>query len=310
MAKIGPGAFKGSDYRPDVRNPLPGLYRARVENNRDPEKIGRVQIRVPQLHGILDDPDGFIKTEDLPWATPGIFAAAAYDMGQFLVPHVGTIVWVAFEAGDPNRPVYFGGIPSTGGNGKQMNHIGNYPKDGHPDYMGPWTAPTEGDAPKEIYTGRSANQDITRGVIFKSPKGHAIYYDDTDGKESFTIVDRAGQVIQLYCPVPVGDNKANAKRRGNKSALNDTQLKEASTAYIMLKSSELIIKQAKSHVKIEPNKVTVKSEDIHGNVADITVTPTTIRLSAKNVKITADSSITLNAPSVTANGEDLSVDKT
>lgn len=75
-----------------------GLYRATVTNNVDPLQIGRVMVEIP------DAPD-------LPpssWAMP--CAPLAGDrMGVFVVPPVGAGVWVQFEAGDVDRPVWMGG---------------------------------------------------------------------------------------------------------------------------------------------------------------------------------------------------------
>jgi hypothetical protein len=253
--QFGPGSFKGGDSRPDTRNPLPGFYRARVEFNRDPMKIGRIKVRIPQLHGVMEDKSMSVQVSQLPWAHPGDFIAAANDMGQFIVPHVGTYVWVAFEQGDPTKPIYFGGIPSTGGNKKRMNDVGgDIPKDKHPDYMsGHWYAPTDGDAPDDVYDGRQGTQDVTRGVVFKSPKGHTIMYDDTDGQEELTLIDRSGQVIKMYAPVSKNDNTGNYNRRGNKRADKGTQVNK--DGYILLQSGN-------STIKIENGKITLSADRV------------------------------------------------
>jgi len=283
--EISPQMYKGGEYRPNSRNPLPGFYRGRVEYNRDPLKLGRVKVRVPQLHGFPDD-EGAIPTSALPWASPGIFIGAGYDMGQFIVPHVGTFVWVSWEEGDPDKPIYFGGIPSTGGQPKVMNHIGDIPKDNHPDYMsGPWYAGTDGDAPKDVYLGRSATQDVTRGVIFKSPKGHTILYDDTDGAEAFAIIDRVGQIIKFICPVSVNDNKANASRRGVASATNENQLAKSPGAKIVIKSGNLSQLNGSSVIEISPGKILLQSKDSDGNVSTIEITPKRILIDSPLVDI-------------------------
>lgn len=56
-------------------------------------------------------------------------------------------------------------------------------------------------------------------------------------------------------------------------------------------------------VKISKDKLAVT----HPLAVEIT-TPKTVKLSGKDINVTASSSITLNAPTVTANGEDLTVD--
>lgn len=76
-------------------------YRAYVVDNNDPEKQGRLQLLVP---GIIDDPTEY-------WApSSGVFSGSGY--GFHFIPPNGSIVWVSFENGNPNFPVwrhsYFG----------------------------------------------------------------------------------------------------------------------------------------------------------------------------------------------------------
>jgi uncharacterized protein involved in type VI secretion and phage assembly len=74
-----------------------GVYRGTVENNIDPEQIGRIQATVPDAGGLTPST----------WITP-CFPAAGKSMGTFFVPQIGSGVWVQFEGGDPDRPVYSG----------------------------------------------------------------------------------------------------------------------------------------------------------------------------------------------------------
>lgn len=73
-------------------------YVGTVEDNKDPEKIGRCRIRV---HGLYDD----IPVEDLPWATPA-FSIPFGVKGCFIVPEVGTTISVEFDDGDLYEPKY------------------------------------------------------------------------------------------------------------------------------------------------------------------------------------------------------------
>jgi len=66
-----------------------------VENNDDPKKIGRCQIRV------LDVYDNF-KVEDLPWASPW----KDLNGNQFNIPDKGKVVTIVFENGNLNNPEY------------------------------------------------------------------------------------------------------------------------------------------------------------------------------------------------------------
>lgn len=69
-----------------------------VEDNRDPDKIGRCRIRI---HGLYDN----IETKHLPWALPD-FPLAVGVKGSFIVPEIGTMVSVSFDLGDRYEPRY------------------------------------------------------------------------------------------------------------------------------------------------------------------------------------------------------------
>jgi len=75
-----------------------GIYRGTVINNIDPMQLGRIQAIVPDAGGITPST----------WATPCV-PLAGKQMGTFLVPQIGAGVWIQFEAGDPDRPVWSGG---------------------------------------------------------------------------------------------------------------------------------------------------------------------------------------------------------
>ncbi len=74
-----------------------GKYRGTVVNNVDPEQRGRIQVMVP-------DVAGFALTS---WALPA-FPIGGLQMGMFGVPVVGSGVWVEFEHGDLDYPIWVG----------------------------------------------------------------------------------------------------------------------------------------------------------------------------------------------------------
>lgn len=73
-----------------------GKYRGRVEGNSDPLQRGRLQVRVPALLG-----------EQTVWALP-CAPYAGDGVGFFAMPPVGAGVWVEFEAGDLDYPIWSG----------------------------------------------------------------------------------------------------------------------------------------------------------------------------------------------------------
>jgi hypothetical protein len=80
-----------------------GKYRGTVENNVDPQQMGRVQVSVPAILG-----EG-----RLSWAMP-CSPYAGPSVGFFAVPPNGAQVWVEFEGGDPDYPIYSGGFWNLG----------------------------------------------------------------------------------------------------------------------------------------------------------------------------------------------------
>lgn len=112
-------------------------YTGVVKDNRDADKNGILQVSVPTV---------FPPEELVP-------ARAALPFGYFFVPENETRVWVEFEGGDPEFPLWTGvqHTPST------------------------WAAEAAKDPP------------TVRAV--KTVSGHLLIFDDTEGSESIVITD-------------------------------------------------------------------------------------------------------------------------
>lgn len=74
-----------------------GKYRATVLNNADPQFQGRIQVQLADRYGLFPST----------WAMPA-FAFAGKGAGVVALPQMGSSVWVEFEAGDPDYPVWSG----------------------------------------------------------------------------------------------------------------------------------------------------------------------------------------------------------
>ncbi|HQF16584.1 MAG: Phage-related baseplate assembly protein [Methanosaeta sp. PtaB.Bin039] len=74
-----------------------GKYRGTVINNVDPLKMGRIQAMVP-------DVSEFVPTS---WAMPCL-PVGGMQSGIFTVPLIGAGVWIEFEQGDPDYPIWTG----------------------------------------------------------------------------------------------------------------------------------------------------------------------------------------------------------
>jgi uncharacterized protein involved in type VI secretion and phage assembly len=75
-----------------------GKYRATVLNNVDPQLQGRVLVQLADRYGLFPST----------WALPAVPFAAKGMAGMVALPQLGSAVWVEFEAGDPDYPVYTG----------------------------------------------------------------------------------------------------------------------------------------------------------------------------------------------------------
>lgn len=130
-----------------------GVYVARVLDNNDPVDAARVKVQYPW--------EG--ESNEGGWA-PVVTPHAGAGRGIYFMPEVGDEVLVAFEQGDPNRPVVIGSL---------WNGADPPPNDGlHGDEQG--------------------NNDIKR-IVTKS--GNRIVMDDMEGKE--TIVVATPQHIRI-----------------------------------------------------------------------------------------------------------------
>ena len=115
-----------------------GKYRGFVVDNADPEKLGRLRLKVP---GVLGEAESG-------WALPCMPFGGLTDQGMFTVPEIDAQVWVEFEAGDPNQPIW----------------TGTY-----------WRVPD--DVPEEA----KLEEPTTR--LLKTTSGHLLQFDDKEDEE-------------------------------------------------------------------------------------------------------------------------------
>jgi len=134
-----------------------GLYRATVVNNLDPLLIGRIQVLAPDVPSLVPTS----------WAMPSVPIAGKL-MGTFVVPPVGAAVWVQFEQGDPDFPVWTGGFWAIAAEVPPLVRLG-----------------VPGD-PSIVFTTTQQNSiaisDLpgpTGGITLQSPSGATIIVNDT-----------------------------------------------------------------------------------------------------------------------------------
>lgn len=76
-----------------------GKYRGMVINNVDPLQMGRILAQVPDVSSLLPTS----------WAMPCV-PMVGKQMGTYVLPQIGAGVWIEFEQGDPDYPIWVGGF--------------------------------------------------------------------------------------------------------------------------------------------------------------------------------------------------------
>lgn len=74
-----------------------GKYRGSVTNNLDPNRMGRLQVSCPHVLDI----------NLIAWAMPCV-PFAGINEGFYMMPAVGSNVWVEFEGGNIEKPIWSG----------------------------------------------------------------------------------------------------------------------------------------------------------------------------------------------------------
>lgn len=145
-----------------IKNKFFGKYRGIVTDNDDPTHRGRVKVRVPSV------------LQDLQvWAIPCL-PYAGNNVGVYAIPESGAGIWIEFESGDPNYPVWTGGF---------------------------W-------ADNELPKNEKGNAATPVLRMMRSQKGLMISFDDKS--ETMTLSDKDGSNILTF-EVQSGKIKLNAK---------------------------------------------------------------------------------------------------
>lgn len=132
-------------------------YRGIVMSVDDPDKAGKIAVQVPSVHNITR------------WAFPKYHHGGPNTGFKYLTPPVNSIVYVEFENGDPNHPLW--------------------------SYHG-WAI---GEIPEELDNPR------TLGLV--TPKGNKVYLNEDDGV--LKVVTRGGTSMKMVIPGAETEDKAD-----------------------------------------------------------------------------------------------------
>lgn len=208
-----------------------GKYRGFVEENADPKMLGRLRLRVPSVLG-----DAVVTG----WAMPCLPYGGAAGQGLLFVPEVKSGVWVEFEEGDLEFPIWVGTFWSEPGGESEL------PK------------PNAADGAED----GSVQAAVTRKII-KTRKGHTIQFEDADGEESVRVVqmnEGGRNVINLDASgltlVDLHGNRVEMTAHGiTLTDFSGNQLAMSDTAYTLTAKKPFTIDASGQPLEIKAAKI-------------------------------------------------------
>jgi len=186
-----------------------GKRRARVADNQDPEKRGRIKVENTELYG----------TTLSPWCMPSYPFYGGRDCGFFSVPPLGSLVWIECEEGIPEYPIYSGGFFDNVTDGHFSD--GTEVEDSLEFQSEPSSVPPHGRAHydgsdfgnlKGSYGVPASSFEAEYGevTILQTKTGHRLEFDDTSGGERIEIHHAKGAHIEI-----LPDGSINIATEGN-----------------------------------------------------------------------------------------------
>lgn len=184
-----------------------GIYRGFVVDNKDPEELLRAKLRVPEVSG----------QEITDWATPAASFYGGYaDGGTAFPPEIGSGVFVMYEHGNVDMPVYLGGwyanVKGEDGTivkevskrvrGKIDNAI-SASKGQKVGKTEPFVNKDDGldfdtDVSKEIKEPSSPFAgEYTKVKQIKTISGHVLEFDDTKEEERVLLFHKEGSFLEF-----------------------------------------------------------------------------------------------------------------
>lgn len=138
-----------------------GKYRGIVVNNKDPEKLGRLRLKIPSVLGESEE-------AITDWAWPCLPFGGLAEQGMAFVPEVDAKVWVEFEEGNPDLPIWVGTFWSKPGGTSEL--------------------PTE---------AQDVENDDPKRRVLKTTSGHVLEFSDVGGKEAVRLTHKDGATLTM-----------------------------------------------------------------------------------------------------------------
>ncbi len=195
-----------------------GKYRGFIVDNEDPEQRGRVRVRVPSVFG----------QQETYWALPCSPFGGLAEQGLFMVPELGAQVWIEFEEGNKDLPIWVGVFwqPSE---------------------------PVPGEAQKTPPTTR----------LIKTASGHLLQFDDEEGAEKIRLGHQAGSELNIDENGTIILNDTNDAQLTLDASSNSVELKDGNGNSMVMDSSGTLIKDSNGNeISMSAGQINVKGQMI------------------------------------------------
>jgi hypothetical protein len=180
-----------------------GKYRAFVRDTQDPQQRYRLRAYCPAVMGTQDDTDHWLDWADGCFSTGGMA-----DQGDVHIPQVNAGVWVEFEQGDVEHPIWSG-----------CWYAGADPKASEVPLLAKGVGDETTQSPKGASQAQTkvvdkANEALIDGPLYqenpspfsasyphnrvvKTAGGHVLEIDDTEGQERIHLYHTSGSYVEM-----------------------------------------------------------------------------------------------------------------
>lgn len=294
-----------------------GMYRAKVIENKDPDKFAKVKVEI-----LISK-----ETELTAWAMAANNPIGGRDadspelmFGSVWIPPVGSLVYIFFEGGNINRPRYFAGLDIEYAELPPENLVGTEYQDKITMYRSPdgrtiVVSDDPDDARMEI-TGKKRetyDKENPEDNVYKI-KDHqsTILIDEREGKEKILIKDYKGNYIKLNTEenwieieslsemrVKAGGNiSVHVDGDANVQVTGDSKVMCEKNTHITTKEETFIKTEKNTHIKTGENTYIQSGQNTNIKTEQDTNIESSGKVNIKSggeMKVTANSAMHIKA---------------